>query len=631
MRKGLRFRTKLIVAMMGSALTAAALLIVITERRFTSQETKKFSERFARQVEYLSSTRKERAETILRLSQDLASSNTIVSALRNHTQPAAGFPWKDLAERGRQIPQRPYPGVDLGQGPEFGGLRSLNPNPSTFMAVMDLDGKLRNLSAGGPAQRSKHKGALEPGQEVRDLLEHLDERAAQQIGYIALEPPDGPAFAQEVAFTPVKDPKNGKAVGAFIMGLSAITPAERLLERLGESSDDQGVADSGIYLDGEIYPAGAASPHLDELAAAVRRALSGKKNKPGSSPSTEGQFTVRLGGQPWSVHFSVLNPDSTLPKAYQIATFPLARLEEELTAMRQDEAVVSLFALTLTTGLALVLSRSLSGPVRSLSKAAKAIGDGDFEVRVPVRTRDELGDLADSFNRMAEELEQKDHYRELLGKVSDKAVAQAMISGTLDLELGGEARRATILFCDIRGFTALSEEMPPTEIITILNRHMTAMTEVTRENHGVVDKFIGDAIMCVFGCLKSYGNDPAHAAQCALRMIEEREQLNTTSPLRLEIGIGMATGEVVAGCMGSIDRLNYTVLGTKVNLAARLASQAGAGEVIIDETTLAALGPEFRAEPLGEIAIRGFSTPQIAYRLEAASTRTERVEPVPIG
>jgi class 3 adenylate cyclase len=101
--------------------------------------------------------------------------------------------------------------------------------------------------------------------------------------------------------------------------------------------------------------------------------------------------------------------------------------------------------------------------------------------------------------------------------------------------------------------------------------------------------------------------------------------------LRLEIGIGMATGEVVAGCMGSIDRLNYTVLGAKVNLAARLASQAGAGEVIIDDTTLAALGPEFRVESLGEIAIRGFSTPQVAYRLEAATARVKHEEPVPIG
>jgi hypothetical protein len=88
-------------------------------------------------------------------------------------------------------------------------------------------------------------------------------------------------------------------------------------------------------------------------------------------------------------------------------------------------------------------------------------------------------------------------------RLSDEAVAQAMISGSLDLELGGEVKDATILFCDIRGFTAMTEEMSPTEVIAILNLHMTAMTEITREHHGVVDKFIGDAIMAVFGCLKS--------------------------------------------------------------------------------------------------------------------------------
>jgi class 3 adenylate cyclase len=212
-------------------------------------------------------------------------------------------------------------------------------------------------------------------------------------------------------------------------------------------------------------------------------------------------------------------------------------------------------------------------------------------------------------------LAQREHYRELLEKVSDEAVAQAMITGTLDLELGGEDKEATILFCDIRGFTRLTEEMPPAEVITLLNQHMTVMTEITREHHGVVDKFIGDAIMCVFGCLKSYGNDAEHAARCAQRMLEERERLNQSSPYPLHVGIGLATGEVVAGCMGSTDRLNYTVLGARVNLAARLAAQAGAGEIIIDDTTLAALGDEFLADSLGEVPLRGFSTPQSAYRL----------------
>jgi class 3 adenylate cyclase len=278
----------------------------------------------------------------------------------------------------------------------------------------------------------------------------------------------------------------------------------------------------------------------------------------------------------------------------------------------------------LTTGLAIVLSRNLARPIRTLSRAARSIGVGDFRARVPVRTSDEIGELAESFNRMAEELAQREHYRELLEKVSDEAVAQAMISGSLELELGGEVKQATILFCDIRGFTQLTEEMPPDEVITLLNDHMTALTEVTRQHHGVVDKFIGDAIMCVFGCLKSYGNDAEHAARCARRMLEERERLNQSSPFALQIGIGLATGQVVAGCMGSTDRLNYTVLGARVNLAARLAAQAGAAEILIDDATLAALNDEFTAESLGEVALRGFSSPQSAFRLSPA--RPEPVE-----
>jgi class 3 adenylate cyclase len=230
---------------------------------------------------------------------------------------------------------------------------------------------------------------------------------------------------------------------------------------------------------------------------------------------------------------------------------------------------------------------------------------------------------------MAEGLKQKALYRELLGKVSDESVAQALVSGTLDLELGGELKEVTVLFCDIRGFTTMTEHMPPTDVIEMLNEHMTAMTEVVRSYYGVVDKFVGDEIMAVFGALKSYGDDSRRAAECALGMIQKRIELNQKRGVKINIGIGVATGEAVAGCMGSNDRLNYTVLGARVNLASRLCSAAGLMEVVIDDKTFESVREDANAKLLQDLKLKGFANSVVAYQLHALSERAEVVEQIP--
>ena len=149
----------------------------------------------------------------------------------------------------------------------------------------------------------------------------------------------------------------------------------------------------------------------------------------------------------------------------------------------------------------------------------------------------------------------------------------------------------------------------------MLNEHMTALTRVVKEHNGVLDKFVGDLLMAIFGAPISHGDDAFDAATCAVRLQEVRERLNETSRHKLEIGIGVATGTVVAGCMGSEDRLNYTVLGERVNLASRLCSQAKAGEVVVDETTKEQLAGRMSGQPMGEIQLKGFSAPVQAFKL----------------
>src|SRR5207249_2520202 len=141
---------------------------------------------------------------------------------------------------------------------------------------------------------------------------------------------------------------------------------------------------------------------------------------------------------------------------------------------------------------------------------------------------------------------------------------------------------------------------------------------VVKEHSGVLDKFVGDLLMAVFGAPMSHGNDPLDAAHCALGLLRKREDLNQISRYKLSIGIGLASGPVVAGCMGSTDRLNYTVLGERVNLASRLCDHAKPGEVLIDHTTFERLGNLIVAEPISGLELKGFSSQVQAYGLKEA-------------
>jgi class 3 adenylate cyclase len=160
--------------------------------------------------------------------------------------------------------------------------------------------------------------------------------------------------------------------------------------------------------------------------------------------------------------------------------------------------------------------------------------------------------------------------------------------------------------------------MDPAHVVELLNEHMTALTKVVQLHRGVVDKFVGDSLMVLFGAPKSYGQDARDAANCALALVAERERLSAETGRGIRVGVGVATGRMLAGCMGSVDRLNYTVLGDRVNLAARLCARAQAGEVLIDGATRAALGEDAAVEPLETMPIKGFSQPIQVFRLRHA-------------
>jgi adenylate cyclase len=189
-----------------------------------------------------------------------------------------------------------------------------------------------------------------------------------------------------------------------------------------------------------------------------------------------------------------------------------------------------------------------------------------------------------------------------------------------DVRLGGVNQRATVLFADIRGFTAMSEGLEPARIVEILNEYFTRVTDVIFDHGGMIDKYMGDAVMAVFGVPVAKGNDAAGAVESAIQVQKLMIEMNRDAAARgwpeLRIGIGINTGIVTAGNIGSPRQLDYTVVGDTVNIASRLMSSAEGGEILISDSTASELGSKFNTRKLPVLRLRGRSEPVRVFQVE---------------
>jgi len=197
--------------------------------------------------------------------------------------------------------------------------------------------------------------------------------------------------------------------------------------------------------------------------------------------------------------------------------------------------------------------------------------------------------------------------------VSDETLTAVKKVGLEGLKLGGERKEVTILETDIRGFTSMSENMEPEEVVSLLNTYLDKQTEVIQSQGGDIDKFIGDAVRAVFTGSKMAEN----AVKCAIKIQMEIKKLNQTLGENTMIGIGIDTGPIVMGAMGSKDRMDFTVIGDHVNTSSRLCSSASPGEIIISENTKKLLsGTKFKLKKLDPIQVKGKEKPIQIYRVE---------------
>jgi class 3 adenylate cyclase len=264
--------------------------------------------------------------------------------------------------------------------------------------------------------------------------------------------------------------------------------------------------------------------------------------------------------------------------------------------------------------LGVIVAQLVAVPVGEMVAASSRVAEGDFNVQIKEHARDELGLLAERFNWMVRELRQREMMHEVFGQVVSEEVREALMSGRVGLV--GELKTVTVLFTDIRDFTSLAESYDPREVVTLLNDYFEVVSTAIQAAGGFINKFGGDSTMAVFGApLDAAPQDTAHhALQSAFTIRTRLAEFNARQIERgrppIRIGIGINTGEVVTGNIGSKDRYEYTVIGDTVNTAARvqsLTSRFTDSNILITEDTRQALGKDAQLLVIdhGDVALKG--------------------------
>lgn len=295
--------------------------------------------------------------------------------------------------------------------------------------------------------------------------------------------------------------------------------------------------------------------------------------------------------------------------------------------------ILTLLATALGIGFAAIVTRLLVKTVVNLVKGAEAVEAGNLDVVVPITSRDEIGQLTGSFNQMVGELRLKERIKDTFGKYMDPRIVDNLLGDPSFTEPGGERREMTVMFIDLKGFTSIAERLEPDALVELINSFLSHMTEAISRNGGVVDKFMGDAVMAYWG--PPFTDADAHATkacQAALDALAElaefRIELAREVPqdgseaLDIDLRIGISTGEVIVGTIGSKASRSYTVMGDPVNLGSRLegASKAYGTRVLISERTYELAAPEVKARELDLIRVKGKREPTRIFELQNLQT-----------
>ncbi len=313
---------------------------------------------------------------------------------------------------------------------------------------------------------------------------------------------------------------------------------------------------------------------------------------------------------------------------------PEALATEHVTEITRRSLFLTLGLIGIALLIGFFFSRSLTQPIRALESAALRVKGGDFSVRLatlddPDRG-DEIAQFSETFNSMVKGLEERDAIRSTFSKFHSKEIAEKLLAG--EVALGGEKREATVLFTDIRGFTSMSERLAPEVLISVLNRYMSVMVTIVTEHGGIVDKYIGDAILAVWGVPIQRTDDPCRAVRACLEMRTALQKLNEEFKAEglptIKMGMGLNHGPLIAGNIGSQHRMEYTIIGDTVNTAARIESFTKniGTDLLIGQNVVNQIADQFILERARDaVALRGKSESLAVYEVSGYVDRGERI------
>ncbi|KRR01206.1 adenylate/guanylate cyclase domain-containing protein [Bradyrhizobium valentinum] len=317
-----------------------------------------------------------------------------------------------------------------------------------------------------------------------------------------------------------------------------------------------------------------------------------------------------------------------------IRTDMLAQVRSDAVVTMRDQrtATVISVVLTLLAGIlglmfSLLISTGITRPVRRLLDGTRAVEAGRLDESIDVTTRDEIGQLTTAFNNMVEQLRHKERLRETFGRYVDPRVVEGLIAPQSLTARDGERRVMTVLFCDMKGFTSLSEGTTPQGLVKVMNHYLSTMSGPIRSHRGIIDKYIGDAIMAYWGPPFTEHSEQARlACLAAVEMADRGTALRTELPELLgvrtvtsdcEVRIGIATGEVLVGSIGSEFMMSYTVMGDAVNLASRLenVNKIYGSHSLVSEAAITAAGDAVESREIDRLVVAGQTRPETVFEI----------------
>ncbi len=320
--------------------------------------------------------------------------------------------------------------------------------------------------------------------------------------------------------------------------------------------------------------------------------------------------------------------DAVRTEMLKVSYRAVATIRSEQTQAVLISAIVTLLAAIVGLIFANLVSGGIIRSVRQLLEGTRAVEAGQLDQSIEVTTGDEIGQLAAAFNRMVEQLRDNQRVRETFGKYIDPRVVEGLIDRPTLTAAEGQRRVMTVLFCDLKGFTSLSEGMTPQGLVKVMNRYLSIMSEPIRTNRGIIDKYIGDGIMAYWG--PPFVDEADHARFACLAAMEMIERIATlrqeipellgvrgTPMEKCDLRIGVATGEALVGSIGSDVMMSYTVMGDVVNLASRLegVNKTYGTRNLVSERTIAAAGAALEVREIDRVVVAGHTHSEIILEI----------------